>query len=95
MVSEIVTNAIRACGGLEVQDMSDGSAVRLWLVVADEGGVLVLVWDTSPSRPERQQPAPDAESGRGLVLVEALATSWGSFGLADRPGKVVWAHCQN
>src|SRR5580658_3614867 len=38
VVSEIVTNAIRACGGLEVQDMSDGSAVRLWLVVADEGG---------------------------------------------------------
>jgi anti-sigma regulatory factor (Ser/Thr protein kinase) len=95
VVSEIVTNAIRACGGLDGQDMSDGSAVRLWLAAADEGGVLMLVWDASPSRPERQQPGPDAESGRGLLLVEALATSWGSFGLADRPGKVVWAHCQD
>ncbi|MEU2620546.1 ATP-binding protein [Streptomyces sp. NPDC007157] len=40
--------------------------------------------------PHTQLPAPDAESGRGLVLVEALADKWGvAPGLSPR--KTVWA----
>jgi anti-sigma regulatory factor (Ser/Thr protein kinase) len=40
--------------------------------------------------PELRQPAPDAESGRGLLLVDALAHSWGVD--EDRfPRKTVWA----
>ncbi|WP_308409533.1 ATP-binding protein [Streptomyces sp. A3M-1-3] len=36
-------------------------------------------------------PADDAESGRGLLLVQALALDWG---VAERPyGKTVWAYC--
>ncbi|NUK05797.1 ATP-binding protein [Streptomyces lunaelactis] len=39
--------------------------------------------------PEPRPPAGDSESGRGLILVEALATSWGT---KDRTvGKTVWA----
>jgi anti-sigma regulatory factor (Ser/Thr protein kinase) len=39
--------------------------------------------------PEPRQSAPEAEDGRGLQLVEALATSWGT---KDRLiGKTVWA----
>ncbi|MFK4224074.1 ATP-binding protein [Streptomyces sp. NPDC019890] len=39
--------------------------------------------------PEPRAPVPDAESGRGLQLVEALATAWGA---KDRTiGKTVWA----
>jgi serine/threonine-protein kinase RsbW len=87
VVSEIITNAIRACGALDSE-----TAVRLWLAVMEDG-VLVMVWDASPSRPQRQSPAPEAEGGRGLLLVDAVSASWGSFELAEEPGKVVWALC--
>lgn len=35
-------------------------------------------------------PGPDAESGRGLLLVEALADRWG-VGVGPVPRKTVWA----
>jgi serine/threonine-protein kinase RsbW len=87
VVSEMVTNAVRACGGLDSE-----AALRLWLAVTDEG-VLVMVWDASPSKPQRQSPEPEAEGGRGLLLVDAVSASWGSFDLSGEPGKVVWALC--
>lgn len=94
VVSEIVTNAIRAGSGLSAQDSAaDEEAVRLWLA-ATETGLLVLVWDASPSKPEPQDPGLDADGGRGLLLVDALTAAWGAFDLADEPGKVVWALCQ-
>ncbi|MFE3161759.1 ATP-binding protein [Streptomyces sp. NPDC059224] len=51
----------------------------------------IEVTDTRGDRPPHPQPfAPDAESGRGLVLVEALADKWGvTPGLSPR--KTVWA----
>ncbi|TQK45218.1 anti-sigma regulatory factor (Ser/Thr protein kinase) [Streptomyces sp. SLBN-118] len=39
--------------------------------------------------PSPRPPTPDSETGRGLLLVDALATAWGT---ADRDvGKTVWA----
>jgi hypothetical protein len=35
-------------------------------------------------------PGEDAESGRGLLLVEAISERWGFFGY-DGGGKVTWA----
>ncbi|MEU1160850.1 ATP-binding protein [Streptomyces sp. NPDC005921] len=51
----------------------------------------IEVTDTRGDRPPHaQSPAPDAESGRGLLLVEALADKWGvAPGLSPR--KSVWA----
>ncbi|MER5517040.1 ATP-binding protein [Streptomyces sp. NPDC002763] len=51
----------------------------------------IEVTDTRGDRtPHTQTPSPDAESGRGLVLVEALADKWGvAPGLSPR--KTVWA----
>ncbi|MGQ4384671.1 ATP-binding protein [Streptomyces sp. SAS_270] len=40
--------------------------------------------------PRRQPPSPDAVSGRGLLLVEALADRWG-VELGPVPRKTVWA----
>lgn len=37
-------------------------------------------------------PLPDAETGRGLLLVEALASRWG-VDTEPGPGKRVWAEC--
>lgn len=51
----------------------------------------IEVTDTRPERlPAPQLPSPDAESGRGLLLVEALAHRWGVT--EDQfPRKTVWA----
>lgn len=67
-----------------------GRDFRLTLyVVADT--LRVEVTDTHGDRqPCLQEPAADDESGRGLLLVEALADGWGvTPGL--RPRKTVWA----
>ncbi|WP_344601764.1 ATP-binding protein [Streptomyces glaucus] len=67
-----------------------GRDFRLALHVV--AGVLrIEVADTRGEElPRSQRPAPDAESGRGLLLVEALADRWGVTG--DRfPRKTVWA----
>lgn len=59
------------------------------------GVVRVEVSDTHPSNPKRPEPAldpADADGGRGLFLVEAVAARWG---VDERtgPGKTVWAEC--
>jgi hypothetical protein len=36
---------------------------------------------------------PDAETGRGLLLIEALSTQWGFYVPDGGDGKIVWALC--
>jgi anti-sigma regulatory factor (Ser/Thr protein kinase) len=67
-----------------------GRDFRLTLyVVADT--LRIEVTDTRGDRlPQTQLPLQDSESGRGLVLVDALADKWGvAPGLSPR--KTVWA----
>ncbi|MEV5987180.1 ATP-binding protein [Streptomyces sp. NPDC052051] len=53
--------------------------------------VRIEVTDTrGDDLPRRRSPAPDAESGRGLLLVEAFADRWG-VELGPVPRKTVWA----
>jgi len=50
----------------------------------------IAVRDDSASAPEARGPAhPTAPGGRGLMMVDAVAQTWGYMPLAD--GKVVWA----
>lgn len=67
-----------------------GRDFRLTLyVVADT--LRIEVTDTRGDRmPHPELPAPEAESGRGLVLVDALADRWG-VAPGPRPRKTVWA----
>ncbi|WP_406462634.1 ATP-binding protein [Streptomyces sp. NBC_00111] len=64
------------------------------LLRCDDGRhvIRVEVSDTHPARPSCARSRDDEERGRGLVLVDALASSWG---VRDRtgPGKTVWAEC--
>lgn len=53
------------------------------------GTVRIAVRDASVAPPRPRRPGPLENSGRGLGLVEAIATGWGADLLAD--GKVVWA----
>jgi anti-sigma regulatory factor (Ser/Thr protein kinase) len=93
VVSEIVTNAVRASGGIdEPQGQATTRrlpAIRMWLN-ANRQGILVQVWDGNRRMPQRQQPSLEAERGRGLLLVDALCETWGSFAPDGWRGKVVW-----
>ncbi|MET9496346.1 ATP-binding protein [Streptomyces sp. NPDC006552] len=88
LLSELTTNAYRhakAPAGREIwaRAVLTGEADRsLRLLVTDAGEPF------AGAAPEA--PAPDAESGRGLVLVEALADAWGSGPRPRGPGKTVW-----
>jgi anti-sigma regulatory factor (Ser/Thr protein kinase) len=77
LVSELVTNAVAHanCAPVMLIDVS-GDAVR------------VAVQDASPGPVEVRDAAHDAPHGRGLLLVDTLAASWG---WAPTPeGKRVW-----
>jgi chemotaxis response regulator CheB len=79
VVSELATNAIRHAG----------SAYRVGLSRTSTA-VRIEVRDAGPGTPEPQPPSNTAENGRGLLLVAAIAASWGIED-GDRGGKVVWA----
>jgi anti-sigma regulatory factor (Ser/Thr protein kinase) len=98
VVSELVTNAVRASEGLtgspyQGQWRPGLPPVRLWLR-CDHEHLVVQVWDGNDRMPQLQAPDPEADSGRGLWLVEASSDKWGTFRLEGASGKVVWALLQ-
>lgn len=93
VVSELVTNAIAACGITPEQpagpDPDDASQVTLALR-RQPGQLVIEVTDPIPDPPAPDEPSLDAESGRGLMLVQALSTQWGCVP-ASGGGKTVFA----
>jgi anti-sigma regulatory factor (Ser/Thr protein kinase) len=86
-VSELVTNAQRASACLATRSTAT-PVVRVFLA-SDLRMVLIRVWDGNSRLPVRRNATPDDDSGRGLMLVECLASEWGAYWKAG--GKVVWA----
>jgi anti-sigma regulatory factor (Ser/Thr protein kinase) len=84
LVSELVTNAVRVS-----QSMEQSFPVRLRLL-SDRAQVLILVWDASSQPPIRTDPGEEDESGRGLVLVEAISERWDWGATPETGGKMVW-----
>jgi Histidine kinase-like ATPase domain len=85
IIGELAANAVRASAGLKQP------AIRLALAF-DHCELLILVSDGNPALPQAQDPAADAESGRGLLMVEALSNRYGWHRLeGGTAGKVVWA----
>jgi anti-sigma regulatory factor (Ser/Thr protein kinase) len=96
IVSELTTNAVQASEAL-TGSRYDGRwspgtpPVRVWLC-SDRQRVVAAVWDGSDRRPARAVPDdPEAERGRGLLLVETLSAEWGVLAPERSSGKVVWA----
>ena len=79
MVSELVTNAIVHVGG----------TVRLTLRQRPEG-LRIEVTDHSSRTPFAADPGEEAEGGRGLLIVQALAAMWGTA--VDADSKTIWVH---
>ncbi|MCU1673197.1 MAG: hypothetical protein JWN77_1310 [Frankiales bacterium] len=77
LLTELVTNAVRYAGG----QISVRAGVRSDLL-------LVEVRDASERMPVVGDPSPDAEGGRGMLLVDRLSDRWGVEPLPV--GKRVW-----
>ena len=104
IVSELMTNALRACtdpvAGRPGYD-AEGRQLPLGLRLAsDRRQVLVEIWDGNLAPPVPGQTSLDGETGRGLLMVEAVSSRWGYYyparqsrGTApdERAAKVVWA----
>jgi len=87
LVSELATNAITAS---RVLHQPLPSPIRLWLK-EDLRHVFIAVWDGNPQPPVlKEDVSADAESGRGLLLVDHFSERWGWFEPADIGGKWVW-----
>jgi len=78
LTSELVTNAIRH---------ESGDTITLVISCA-YGQLHVDVHDTSCTLPVPMDGPPDAETGRGLVLVASLSSSWGYY--RTQTGKAVY-----
>ncbi|MFD7873928.1 ATP-binding protein [Streptomyces sp. NPDC059766] len=67
-----------------------GRNFRLTLYVVGDTLRIEATDTRDDRRPRLRHPAEEAESGRGLLLVDALADRWGSAS-GPRPRKIVWA----
>jgi anti-sigma regulatory factor (Ser/Thr protein kinase) len=79
VVSELVSNAVRHGVGPVELALEVGPA-EVHVEVADQG---------ASYPPPARRPAATSQNGRGLLIVEAIATAWGVT--AKDPGKTVWA----
>lgn len=77
LVSEVVTNAVK-----------HGSAPIRLQIDLDRSGIVVAVDDANPTLPRTRRIDRRRHSGRGLVLVQHIATDWGVR--RTRNGKQVW-----
>jgi anti-sigma regulatory factor (Ser/Thr protein kinase) len=77
LTDELVANVVRHVGSpMTVRATSEGGMIR------------VEVDDPSTEPPLLQRPESDGARGRGILLVDALATRWGTDIRSD--GKTVW-----
>jgi anti-sigma regulatory factor (Ser/Thr protein kinase) len=80
LVSELITNSVKASSGAE----------RISLALRRlSGRVITEVFDTSQRPPLLTDASADEESGRGLMLVQALSKEWGYY-FAPSGGKVTY-----
>ncbi|MEV6162824.1 ATP-binding protein [Streptomyces sp. NPDC052052] len=82
IVSELVTNAVVHTASARVVCELRRLGRRLCIAVQDQGH--------QPGGPQLCRTADD-EHGRGLLLVDAMSSAWGSRDAVDGSGRIVWA----
>ena len=93
IVSELTGNAVAASADTDGRPVYVGGRIPVVRVCLLTDGVrlLIEVWDQAPGIPLFREAASDEESGRGLMLVDAISDTWGWNPAEGQPGKVVWA----
>jgi anti-sigma regulatory factor (Ser/Thr protein kinase) len=76
MTSELATNCVRHAN------------TEFEVAIYAQGPIRIEVRDTGEGRPRVLSPASQDQSGRGLMIVEAMSESWGVIPASD--GKTVW-----
>jgi len=93
MASELVANAVTAAqapdGRVFPEEPRLPPKPSQLGVRRTEVSVIIEVADPNPEPPVLQRPGPMDEGGRGLRIIEILATRWGYYA-AQGGGKVVW-----
>lgn len=88
LVSELVTNA-NAATTRQAQQPTENAAFILQTLRRQPGRIVIEVSDSDPSPPVLEEAGLDAESGRGLMLVQALSKEW-SYYFPPSGGKTVY-----
>jgi anti-sigma regulatory factor (Ser/Thr protein kinase) len=93
IVSELTGNAVTASADGDGRPVYvDGRIPVIRVCLLTDGvRLLIEVWDQAPGIPVLREVTSDEESGRGLMLVDAITDKWGWTPAKGQPGKVVWA----
>jgi anti-sigma regulatory factor (Ser/Thr protein kinase) len=97
LVSEPVTNSVEATAinsdqGAWDRIVDPPGAVYLCISMTTKPTVLIEVWDSELKPPIPINATANDEHGRGLTLVRALSTAWGTR-WPETGGKIVWCEC--
>lgn len=87
VVSELMTNALNVSVA-----MDDRPPIALGLRASRER-LIIEAWDHSPLDAVPSSAGSDEENGRGLIIVTALSSRWGSEHVAPNL-KVIWAEVE-
>lgn len=86
IASELITNAITA-----VPPGTTGLTV-IYAIHHRPPGLRIYAWDIGPGHPRPATADTDAETGRGLAIIDTLTNrNWGWWPTPHSGGKVVWA----
>ena len=101
-VRHLVRDTLHAWGRLDLVDdsmiiaselasnvVNHASGPYRVVIERDAGTITVSVQDLSDQAPIRREPTARRAGGRGLQMIDELATAWGTH--ATSQGKVVWA----
>ncbi|ABS01647.1 putative signal transduction histidine kinase [Kineococcus radiotolerans SRS30216 = ATCC BAA-149] len=80
LASEVITNAVVHGDGMVQVDVGRVEGPSLRVEVSDDGGGMPLIGAQRT----------DAESGRGMAMVELLSSRWGTDLAVGPLGKTVW-----
>ncbi|MFC4035734.1 ATP-binding protein [Streptomyces polygonati] len=96
VASELVTNAVKSTGTTGAaaeapnpRDIRADHLIGVQLRLQDDS-LFVEVWDRGDGAPVIPEQSLTAEGGRGLFLVDALASCWDTYH-PEVGGKIVWA----
>ncbi len=88
LVSELVTNAITATAALPAYSHLRMPLISLTLRFSPDW-LVIEAFDHNPDLPVMMGPDLDSDSGRGLLLVQALSKEWG-YQYLESGGKLVF-----